>query len=336
MGKTLNIGIDVGNFDTKSQNTTTPSGFVEYTDAPFGVNEYLEYNGKYYAPSTKRFPYVKDKTSNDNMFILTLISLSKEIICKAERDNAKKVSDAETDKSKKDKILGVQGEIDLISDIKLGVGVPVSDYGRFKKSYENYYKERMKEPLSYRFGGYDFKINLAKIVCYAQDVSVVVTYKSTNDDSVLNSKRKTYYAVDIGGWTIDIVTVVDNSFEGKGVSKPLGVLAMYEIIINEVDVQTGVQLEVTDVEAILKEDETCVSVDVRNIVFSQAQIWFNRIVDEMVQNGILIGTRPVVFIGGGSQLFKRFIKECGRFAKCEFIPNQKANARGYAKMIGTP
>lgn len=31
--KVLDIGVDVGNFDTKTQNTVIPSGFVSFTDS---------------------------------------------------------------------------------------------------------------------------------------------------------------------------------------------------------------------------------------------------------------------------------------------------------------
>ena len=75
MSKSINIGVDVGNFDTKSQNTVTPSGFVEYSDVPFGVKEYLELDGKFYAQTPKRFTYVKNKATNENMYILTLMRI---------------------------------------------------------------------------------------------------------------------------------------------------------------------------------------------------------------------------------------------------------------------
>ena len=42
--KVLDIGVDVGNFDTKTQNTVIPSGFVSYTDAPYKAKECLFLN----------------------------------------------------------------------------------------------------------------------------------------------------------------------------------------------------------------------------------------------------------------------------------------------------
>lgn len=78
--KVLDIGVDVGNFDTKTQNTVIPSGFVSYTDAPYKAKECLFLNSRYYKPSQKRFPYVENKTENENMYVLTLLAIANEII----------------------------------------------------------------------------------------------------------------------------------------------------------------------------------------------------------------------------------------------------------------
>ena len=215
----------------------------------------------------------------------------------------------------------MQGEISLIDTVNLGVGLPLSHYSMYKKDYIEYYETRMSEYINFKFAGYDFHFKLGKIGCYPQDLSAVVTYKPTTEDSIIKTKKKTYYAVDIGGWTVDMLSVVNNELEGKGASKSLGVLAMDEDIINEVDVRTGVPLQATDIEDILMGETTYVSDEVKKIV------------DELVQNGMLIQARPTLFLGGGSQLFKKYIKECGKFVKYEFINNQKANARGYAKLI---
>lgn len=59
--KVLDIGVDVGNFDTKTQNTVIPSGFVSYTDAPYKAKECLFLNSRYYKPSQRDFRMLKTK-----------------------------------------------------------------------------------------------------------------------------------------------------------------------------------------------------------------------------------------------------------------------------------
>lgn len=324
--KALSIGVDVGNFDTKTQSTVIPSGFVAYKKVPFGNNGYIFYNGMYYMSDPKRFPYVEDKTENENMFILTLIAIAKEIEDNAKKRNEKNMAAGKT-------VLGVQGEIDKIKDINLGIGLPLSHYNRNKDKYIAYYNERFGDGIEYDFREYHIKLKINCIQCYPQDFAAVVTYVPKNPQSIMNSREKTYYAVDIGGWTVDIMSVVSNELEGKGTSKPLGVLAMYEHIINEVDSETGTRLRVTDIEAVLRKEQTYIGEEEQEIIFQETERWFEQITNEMIQYGMLLSTTPVLFLGGGSQLFKPFIKKSGKFVKCEFIANQKANARGYSLLV---
>lgn len=221
--KVLDIGVDVGNFDTKTQNTVIPSGFVSYTDAPYKAKECLFLNSRYYKPSQKRFPYVENKTENENMYVLTLLAIANEIIFWAEKEVAKRTG-AEKNKMETS---DVQAEIESIAAINLGMGVPLNHYSRYKKAYIEYYRDRMDKGVTYEYGGYKFNFTLNKIDCYPQDIAAVVTYKPKKVDSIVNAKKPTYYAVDIGGWTVDIVSIVNNEFDDKGTSKSLGVLAMY-------------------------------------------------------------------------------------------------------------
>lgn len=41
--KIINLGLDIGNYDVKTVNTSTPSGFNVFTTKPYGVSEYLLY-----------------------------------------------------------------------------------------------------------------------------------------------------------------------------------------------------------------------------------------------------------------------------------------------------
>lgn len=74
------IGVDVGNYDTKTALSSTPSGYSKSEDKPFGVKECIFYNGMYYAPSERRFPYTKDKTKDERAFILSLLELQRKLL----------------------------------------------------------------------------------------------------------------------------------------------------------------------------------------------------------------------------------------------------------------
>lgn len=49
----INIGLDVGNFDTKtSERTKTASGFSSYSKKPFAIDECLKVNDIFYVPES--------------------------------------------------------------------------------------------------------------------------------------------------------------------------------------------------------------------------------------------------------------------------------------------
>ncbi len=66
------IGIDHGNAAIKTRSTSFPNGITEYDFEPYTKRDVLEYGGKYYVCGSNRLPLLKDKTVNDNFYLLTL------------------------------------------------------------------------------------------------------------------------------------------------------------------------------------------------------------------------------------------------------------------------
>ena len=67
------ISIDHGNKQIKTIHKTFTSGLCESdTRPPFG-RDVLSYNGKYYTLSDQRIPYMRDTTTDERFFILTLL-----------------------------------------------------------------------------------------------------------------------------------------------------------------------------------------------------------------------------------------------------------------------
>ena len=318
MASIINIGLDVGNYDTKTQSTTTPSGFTACKKLPYGVKEYLYFNNMYYVPDNERFAYVRDKTVNDNCFILSLMGIGKEII---EIASSRKCID------------GLQNEISKIAKINLGVGLPPTHCATLSDKLSNYYKEKFGEGVRFCFKNMEFSLTLGLCQVYPQDYAAVCTYMPKNEESILR-KYKTYVAIDIGGHTLDIV------FVEKGVpnllkcdSRPLGILSMYELITREIEMEFGIRLTAESIHDVIKKEETILDDSVKNKILLLVEEWFEKIVNELRQFGIEFEVHPIVFIGGGALLFRPFINKCGMFKRYEFIPGANANAKGYCKLI---
>jgi plasmid segregation protein ParM len=324
------IGLDVGNFDTKTQSTTTPSGFEAQNDLPYGATEWLFYNGMYYIPSETRLPYQRDKTQDESCFILSLIGISKEIIYAASQ--AKNENQRLAEQNSKKQVREIQQEISTVTSIQLGVGLPPAYYSALKNPTIAYYQERFGDGIAYVYNGYQFKYSLKKISCYPQDFVSLITYNPKNrNNSAVGFPH--YYGVDIGGWTVDVVTIIGGKPSSQMQSKPLGVLAMYADIIAKVEQTYGITLEVVDIESYLRGARVLLPEDVKKEIDVQVEAWYKKIIRDLTQSGAQLRTRPVVFMGGGASLFKKYIKEDESLILAEIIPNQKVNAAAYATLV---
>ena len=74
------IGIDHGYYAIKTRQVSFPSGIIRYDYEPYTMQNVLQYQGKYYVCGTGRQTLVKNKTSNDNYYLLTLAAIAEEII----------------------------------------------------------------------------------------------------------------------------------------------------------------------------------------------------------------------------------------------------------------
>lgn len=318
MSKTLSIGVDVGNYDTKSSSTTTPSGFSVYSKLPFAVDEYLYYDGFYYIPEQSRFNYKRDKTIDKNCFILTLMAIAKEIIVYATKKNNEN---------------GIQAEIDTISSINLGVGLPPTHCATLSEKLEQYYRDNFGNGISFQYNEFHFTLKLKSCKAFPQDFAAIISYRFKSDTAVVN-RYSSYYAIDIGGYTVDVIPFKDHKVVIKEcASRELGVLRLYDKIIPKVEVETGITLTYDMIAMVLRNEPTILDQSVIDLILSCAEEWINEIVNSLRQAGVQFEIYPVVFIGGGSMLFKKQIKQNKAIKQCDFIPGARANAEGYKKLI---
>ena len=68
------VPIDHGNRNLKTEQHVFTSGILESDCKPV-LGEFLQYNGRYYTLSEQRIPYMRDKSSDERFFILTLFGI---------------------------------------------------------------------------------------------------------------------------------------------------------------------------------------------------------------------------------------------------------------------
>ena len=328
MEKDFYIGVDVGNFDTKSSFTSTPTGISEHSSKEMGITEYLEYENKGYAPDENHSSYRRDKTTSDKAFILTLFAISKEIIYVIKNGNHITHKDNELTSEERDMI---QSRINEIATVHLGIGLPPTHLG---KSDENvkYYKDKFGDGVDYKYNGFVFHYGLGKIRVYPQDYAAILTYRSKKED--FPTSYPSYNAVDIGGITVDVCPIINGKLDAPHCrSLQMGILVIYEEIITYVDRKYEIQLTTTDIENVIKGEKTVLSADVISDINRIVSDRANGIIDKLIQEGIDFKTRPTVFLGGGSLMLAEAIKKNPLVMNYDFITDPNVNAKAFKALL---
>lgn len=306
----LTLGIDVGNSNIKSVNTTFPSGYTSYSVKPAMAKKYLHYKDNYYVLSPNRKPYREDKTEDGRCIIFTLFSIAEEIL-----DSCKGKSPEE-----------IQNRIDRITSINLAIGLPPADMTNLKEKTEEFYKKEFENGIHFEYNNYTFLFRLDNVYVFPQNYSAIVTAKSSN---IINKYPK-YYVIDIGGITVDIICMMNGEPVPEDVdSKKIGMLTLYENVIKRVKQETGLTIDQTCIESILKKEPNTLKENVVTSIQNGCMAWADYLLDELSQSGIEFQSYPVVFIGGGSKALKPYIEKSSLLGVHEFITDTHANARGF-------
>ena len=169
----MNIGIDHGYYAIKTRHFSFPAGITAYSHEPYTLQNTLEYGGKFFVCGTGRQPILRNKTENENYYLLTLAAIAKEIQQRG----------AKTECS-----------------VTIAAGLPLAGFGREKKSFREYLRPS-SQPVSFKFEGVPYKVTIEDVKLFPQGYSALMIHPELlqNEPSVL--------LMDIGGWTGDLTTM---------------------------------------------------------------------------------------------------------------------------------
>lgn len=180
------IGIDHGYYAIKTKQVCFPTGIIRYEYEPYTMQNVLQYRGEYYVCGTGRQTLVKDKTANDNYYLLTLAALVQEIRKRKGERTAKVV---------------------------LAAGLPLTGFGREKQKFKEYLF-RKEQPIRFLYEGERYEIQIEDVKLFPQGYSALALYPEylKDEPSVL--------LVDIGGWTVDLMRL-DNAVPNAATCRSL-------------------------------------------------------------------------------------------------------------------
>ena len=129
------IGIDHGYYAIKTAHCSFAAGLTSYGEhEPYTRQGLLEFGGCFFVCGSGRQPIQRDKTINDNYYLLTLAAIAKEI-----------------------RQRGLPPEC----SVRIAAGLPLTSFGRDKPKFRDYLL-RSNQPLNYKFEGVEYSITIAQ------------------------------------------------------------------------------------------------------------------------------------------------------------------------------
>ena len=295
------IGIDHGYYAIKTPHACFPTGLSRYDYEPYTMQGVLQYAGHYYVCGTGRQTLVKDKTANDNYYLLTMAALAQEIrYRKAER----------------------RGKV------VLAAGLPLASFGREKAAFRAYLF-RDNRPLCFRYENEAYELTVEDVKLFPQGYSALALYPeyAQNEPSIL--------LVDIGGWTVDLMRL-DNAVPNAATcrSLELGVIRCIDETMEQVRRGTGLSVTDIQIERVLNGSGCSLVPKAKEIIQGNGRSYTERILSAIMEAGFDLRAMPAVFMGGGAAIVKRHVAPQDGLCRAFYLPDVNANAAGYERIAG--
>lgn len=292
------ISVDHGNKQIKTIHRTFTSGMMS-SDIPFPLaSDSMFWNGKYYALTDERIPYMRDKTVNDNFFVLTLFAIAYELI--------------ETESY----IPGITAEIEL------AIGLPPGHFGRQYKEFEKYFARN--QVVEFDFNNKRFRIMIKSASAYPQGYAAIMP---------IFPKIREYpkaLIIDIGGYSLDYLQLKNGKTDMAVCdSLDMGIITLYNDIKSKINSSEDMLVAESDIDAVLQNKPTVFEERIKKMIEQKSKDFTVKIINSLRERYIDLKTTHAIFVGGGSLLLSKYICNSDRIAEPDIIKNINANAVGY-------
>ncbi len=296
------ISLDHGNKNIKIKSKTFTSGLIS-SSVPFSIaGDYLYYNGMYYALTDERIPYMRDKTTDDRFFVLTLFAIAYELL-----STGKYVSGSTV-------------------NIDLAIGLPPGHFGKQYKSFQKYFMRN--EYIKFEFNKMKFRIFINSATAYPQGYAAVMP---------IFSKVKEYprsVIIDIGGFSLDYLQLKNGKPDMSICdSLELGVITLYNDIKSAVNSSEDLLIDECDIDAVIQNKPSVFEKRVKDIIECKSKEFTDKIINSLRERQIDLKSTHAIFVGGGSILLEKYIRASDKIVAPDIIKNINANADGYEIML---
>lgn len=253
--------------------------------------------------SSKRGAYLRNKTTNEDCFVLTLYGIAKDLIAS-----------------------GVRSGTGQTVPITLLVGLPPAHYGAQFKSFRSYFLNR--GPIEFALDGQEFRIRIDDCKVYVQGFGALM--------SVYGQVRNLSNAVvvDMGGFTLDYLPVKSGApCVAECGSLDDGVIKLYNKVLSRCNGELDLLLSEDDVDAVLQNRQSDLPGEVKQLMRAAAAEYVDDIVSRLRERDIDLRISRPIFVGGGAMLLKDYINGNKRIGSAAIVVDDiTANAKGYQIM----
>ena len=219
------IGIDHGNKNIKTHSGIVFTSGLLSSTVPFSLaGDYIKYNGAYYTLTEERIPYMRDKTTTEQFYILSLFAIAYEL----------------------SKICYVPGSS---VSIDLAIGLPPGHFGKQYKVFEKYFKRNTY--IDFEFNDKNYKIFISNAVAYPQGYAAIIP----NYAKIREYPRS--IVIDIGGFSLDYLRL-KNGKPDMAVcdSLELGLIQFYNSIRSSINSSEDILIDESDIDTVIKNKPT--------------------------------------------------------------------------------
>ena len=286
------IGIDHGFGATKTANCMFKSGVVASDNETYTSKDVLKYKSKYYICGTGRQGLTKDKTEDENYFILTLVAIAKEIEHR-----------------------GLSRTLDVI----VSAGLPLTSFGREKGNFKKYLSQLL--PVKFEYENNEYKITIKDVMLYPQGYTAIAC------DQKLLGSEPSLALIDIGSWTVDCMMINNSIPDANGCrSLEYGIIRCIEQIQEESRRTLGLQLTPAQIEQVLQRKPCSMDDKRKDLILSHGEKYTNELMKMLKESGFDSLAIPTILMGGGAMIINSFLKT-GQDIR--IIDDIHANAKGY-------
>ena len=284
------IAVDNGYGNVKTANTVTPTGLVAYDTEPIFSGSILEYDGKFYRVGEGHKPFVADKATDGDNYILTLMAIAKEL-----------------------NIAGIRE-----ADVHLAAGLPMTWIRRQREAFRAYLLRN--EHVTFSFNGKEYRVRFVGCSLFPQGYPAIVNR--------LSEFKGTSVLADIGNGTMNVLYLANRKpVESKCWTEKLGVDQCVTAARNAVLDNLGAKIDDGIVEQVLRTGTADIATPYLDCITGAARQYAGTIFDTLRRYEYNPDLMRLYVVGGGGCVLRHF-GEYGR-ERVTIIEDICATAKGY-------